>query len=220
MSSKGYPTLRFAVIRDWIQRLVVPFLVVSLCALAARKYGGMALILVAGFVSAVIGLPIALYKGILVPLLRGVQCPTCREWGLVRAACISFGYRFYRCEYCGQRCKRLDYDSPWVDSSGKDDDDMYKPIPLFGPIRKLEATRCALLALATLAALFVFPLLGFQIGGERGSYVGSVIGVSIFLACQRDEKKAMRVAPVLWDRELDHGLPLAEPDGSGRMVPR
>ena len=44
-------------------------------------------------------------------------------------ACISFGYRFYRCDYCGQRCKRLGYDSPWVDSSGMDDDDTYKPVP-------------------------------------------------------------------------------------------
>jgi hypothetical protein len=204
MSSKGYPAVRFGVVRAWIQRLIPPFLLVSLCALVVHMYGGLALILGAGFVTALITLPGVFYRGLLVPVLHGVQCPTCREWGLLRIACISFGYRFYRCEYCGQRCKRLSYESPWVDSSGTEDEDMYKPIPLFGPIRKREAARCVLLALATITALFLFPLLGFLIGGERGGYVGSVIGVSIVLsASHRREKKIMRIPPVLWDREVD-----------------
>jgi hypothetical protein len=122
----------------------------------------------------------------------------------VRVSCISFDYRFYKCRHCEQRCKRLDYESPWVDSSCKEDDDMYKPIPFVGPIRKREAAQGALRALATIAALFLFPLLGSLIGGERGSYVGSAIGMFfVLLACQGGEKKVMRIKPMLWDRELD-----------------
>jgi hypothetical protein len=206
MRFKDTRVLRFAVILSTIHRVAIPWLVIGLCILVVYKYGVLALVLGCGFVAAAIGLPNAFYKGILVPLLRGVQCPGCHEWGLVRVACISFGYRFFRCDYCGQRCKRLDYESPWVDSSGKEDDDMYKPIPLFGPRRREQATRCVLLAIGSLAILLLFPLLGSLIGGERGGYVGSAIGVWISVLVvthQREEKKIMHVAPVLWDREVD-----------------
>jgi hypothetical protein len=71
--------LRFAVIRSRIERVAMLLLVVGLCAMVVHKYGGVAMILGAGFISAIVSLPIALYKGVLVPLLRGVQCPTCHE---------------------------------------------------------------------------------------------------------------------------------------------
>jgi len=195
---------RFATILTWIQRFALPWLLIALWCIGAYKYGFMATILVGGFLSALITLPIALYKGVLVPLLRGVQCPYCGEWGLVRVACISFGYRFYRCDHCKQRCKRLEYNSPWVDSSGMEDDDMYKPIHFFGPARKREASICALKALGTISAAFLFSLLGWLIGGERGCCFGSVVGAVIVVSItQRDEKKIIPIAPVLWDREID-----------------
>jgi hypothetical protein len=117
---------------------------------------------------------------------------------------MSFGYRFYRCDYCGQRCKRLEYDSPWVDSSGVEDDDMYKPVPFFGPARKREAWICALKALGTISVFFLLPLFGWLIGGERGCSFGSVFGVVVVVATtQRDEKKIIPIVPLLWDREID-----------------
>jgi hypothetical protein len=100
--------LRFAATLASILRFAIPWLVVGLFLLAVHRYGVVALVLGLAFVTAAIGLPIAFYKGILVPFLRGVQCPICHEWGLVRVACISFRYRFCRCERRGQRCKRLD----------------------------------------------------------------------------------------------------------------
>jgi hypothetical protein len=52
--------------------------------------------------------------------------------------------------------------------------------------------------------MFLCPLLGFLIGGERGSCVVSGIGVSVVLIVgQWREKKIMLIPPVLWDREVD-----------------
>jgi hypothetical protein len=195
---------RSAINRQGLRLLAFPLLLITLWLILGSRYGFLIVVLVGGFISAMITLPIAFYKGILEPLLRGVQCPCCREWSLVRVSCISFGYRFYRCDYCGQRCKRLDHESPWVDSSGMDDDDMYKPVPFFGPVRQREATFCALKALGTVAAIFLIPLIGWLLGGESVGYFGSVIAVVIVVAStQRDEKKIIPILPILWDREID-----------------
>ena len=204
MESSELAVSRVRLILSWIHEHLVPLLLIGLCCLIGFKFGRFALFFVCAVAALMIGLPIALYKGVLEPLLWGVQCPTCREWGLVRIACISFGSRFYLCDRCGQRCKRLDYGSPWIDASSKEDADMYKPVPFFGPARKREAWICAWKALGSLAAIFLFPLLGGLMGGERGSSFGSVIGVVILLsATQRNEKKIIPFLPILWDWEVD-----------------
>ncbi len=196
-------TSQFVMFLSWARRFAIPFFVIALWLVVGYRYGFLIVILVGGFISAMISLPIAFYKGVLSPLLRGVQCPTCREWGLVRVACISFGYRFYRCDHCGQRCKRLDYESPWIDASGKEDADMYKPVPFFGPTRKREASICAMKALGSIAAFFLLPLFGWLVSGERGCYFGSVLSVvTSVLVTQRNEK-IMPIVPVLWDWEID-----------------
>jgi len=195
---------RVRLILSWIHQHLVPLLLVVVCCLIGFKFGRLGLFVVIVLFAGMVGLPIALYKGVLEPLLCGVQCPSCREWGLIRVACISFGYRFYRCHRCGQRCKRIDYGSPWIDASSKEDADMYKLVPFYGPARKREAWICAWKALGSIAAVFLFPLLGWLIGGERGSSFGGVIGMVILLSStQRNEKKILPIVPVLWDREID-----------------
>jgi len=83
----------------------------------------------------------------------------------------------------------LEYESPWVDSSGMDEDDMYEPIPFFGPSRLREAWICALKALGPIVAFFLLPSFGWLIAEKRGCYLGSAIGVVAWvLATQRDEK--------------------------------
>jgi hypothetical protein len=189
---------------DWLHWLCLLFLMIGLCYLISFEFGRIVLFFVGSFVAAVFVLSRALYKGVLLPLFRGVQCPSCQEWKLVHVGCISFGYRFYRCDHCGQRCKRQDHDSPWVDASGERDADMYKPVPFFGPSRKREASICAWKAAGSIAVLFLFPLLGGLLGGVRGSVSGSVIGVMVlFSVNQTSEKKILRTRPVLWDQEID-----------------
>jgi len=154
-----------------------------------------------------IQLPVAFYKGVLIPLIRGVQCPTCREWALVRVASISFGDRFYRCESCGQRCKRNDHESPWLDANASEDDDMYKPIPYFGPARKREALMRALKGLGVVVAALCCGAVGWLIGGENGASQGAftsfLIGYLFFSNSQRTEKSILPPRPLLWDREID-----------------
>jgi hypothetical protein len=170
------------------------------------------LILVAGFVSALIQLPMAFYRGILVPILRGTQCPTCGECGMARVAAISFSYRFYRCDFCGQRCKRLDYQSPWFDASGPDDDDMYKPIPVYGPARHAEAFAFGLKSIALFACFIGTGVLMTLIG----KFWGIVAGLTFFLVAQLatlglNKPKILSVHPPLWDGQIDAGESSEEP---------
>lgn len=152
-ASPGSP---LATVLIYVRRYAIPLFVLGLCCLIVHRLG-VGIFLLAGFLAAPIVLVRVLRNGVIVPFFFGVQCPTCREWGLVRVACISFGYRFYRCDHCGQRCKRMDWESPWVDSSGMEDDDMYKVVPFFGPARKRESRICAAKALAPLAAFSSSP---------------------------------------------------------------
>jgi len=81
---------------------------------------------------------------------------------------------------------------------------MYKPVPFFGPNRKREASIGAWKALGSIAVLFLLPMVGWLLGGERGSILGSVLGVMfLFSVNQTNEKKILRIRPVLWDREID-----------------
>lgn len=109
--------------------LVVIAAVASLYLAVVARTGVVGFVLAAGFVSALIYLPLTLWRGVISPLIRGIACPTCRERSLVLVACMTFGDRFYRCAACGQRCKRADAESPWRDASRKEDADMYKPHP-------------------------------------------------------------------------------------------
>jgi hypothetical protein len=195
---------RFRTTLYWLHWLFLLLLMIGLCCLISFEFGRLVLFFVGSFLAAAFVLSRALYKGVLLPLFRGLQCPSCQEWGLVYVACVSFGHRFYRCDHCGQRCKRQDHESRWVDASGESDADMYKPVPFFGPSRKREASICAWKALGSIAAMFVFPLVGGLLGGERGSMLGSVICVMIlFWVDQTNEKKILRTRPVLWDQEID-----------------
>jgi hypothetical protein len=194
-----------------ILRLLILLTFIGAYGFVALKFfmeGPTLFVFVVGSVSGMIVLPIAFYKGVLVPLVRGVQCPTCREWGLVRVALISFGYRFYRCDSCGQRCKRHDYESPWIDASGIADDDMYKPVPFFGPARKREASIAGLKVLGAISALFLLPGCGWLVGGEMGTRIGAALGwATVFIGVSSTSwtygKKILPVQPVLWDRTID-----------------
>ena len=81
---------------------------------------------------------------------------------------------------------------------------MYKPVPFFGPARKREASICAWKAIGSVAAMFLFPPLGWLIGGKVGSTLGFMIGLVILLSVnQTIGKKIIPALPVLWDREID-----------------
>jgi hypothetical protein len=89
---------RVRTILFWIQRLFLFLLVVGLCCLLSFEFGRFVLFFIGSFIAASFMLSISLYKGILLPTFRGVQCPSCQEWGLVHVASISFGNRFSRCD--------------------------------------------------------------------------------------------------------------------------
>lgn len=182
--------------------LCVAFL--AACALAIHRLGIVPFVLVAGFVSALIQLPLLAWRAGIAPLVWGIRCPTCRDRSLARVACITFGDRFYRCRSCGQRCKRSGHDAPWRDASGKRDDDMYKPTPAFGPARRREASRKALEFSGWMVALFLIPtVLGF-LGGMKAAMLGAGLGfLAMSVASNRVEGKVLPTIPVLWDREVD-----------------
>jgi hypothetical protein len=198
---------RISAVLSWTRRVLIPVLLLALCLMVARTYGTAVLVFGGGFLAAMIVLPVGFYRGVLEPLFRGVQCPTCREWSLKRVAVLSFGYRFYRCDSCGQRCKRTDHESPWIDASAMQDDDMYKAIPHYGADRKREASIAALKSLGGLAALFLFGALGRLVYGEKGLVVGVMIGtLLLFRIAESDTKgqKILPIRPVLWDQQVDH----------------
>jgi hypothetical protein len=185
-------------------RNVIPLIFVVVCGVVVWKFGALVLVLGGGFLAALIQLPVALYKGVLTPVVRGVQCPTCGVWGLERVACVSFGNRFYRCGFCGRRCKRTDHDSPWFDASGKEDDDMYEPIPVHGPNRRREALVNGLKGLGVWAAFFSSCAAPSLIGGVPGAIISStLLALVIFSVCRAGEKDTLKTPSSLWDSEID-----------------
>ena len=185
---------------------LLPLLVfLGTCVLIHRQFGWLGLVLIAVLISATIQLPLSLWKGVIVPLVWGVRCPTCREWSLVRVASISFGDRFYRCASCGQRCKRTDHDSPWLDASGQIDDDMYKPIPYHGPHRKREATRNGLRILGVMLGWVALVLAAAAVGGLVGRVIlGVGVGLFCLMMVRRGPAKGnLPIRPMLWDTEAD-----------------
>jgi hypothetical protein len=58
--------------------------------------------------------------------LWGLECPACGARGMRRFAVTSFGYRYFRCGECGQKCKRGILGA-WADASGRADQAVYKP---------------------------------------------------------------------------------------------
>jgi hypothetical protein len=57
--------------------------------------------------------------------LNGLQCPACGARGLRRYAISSFGFRYFRCEECGTKCKRS-LVGHWFDASGRADQAVYR----------------------------------------------------------------------------------------------
>jgi hypothetical protein len=57
--------------------------------------------------------------------ISGRQCPACGAWGLRRYAVSPFGFRYFRCEECGTRCKR-GMMGGWFDASGRSDRAVYR----------------------------------------------------------------------------------------------
>jgi hypothetical protein len=170
------------------------------------------MVMVCGFLTALVVLPRSVYRGMILPLARGVQCPRCREWGLVRVAAFSFGDRYDLCEFCGQRCKRADPDSPWLDASSPRDADVYTPTHEFSPERRREVSRRVRWVFTTLA---VCGLLLAVAALTRG-WIAEVAIPAVFLAvylfarlsgaaetAPRDEKEVVPNHPGLWDREVD-----------------
>ena len=70
--------------------------------------------------------PIAVVRDIILPMVRGVECPACGDWGLQRVSVVPFGSRYYRCSACGLRCKR-DMLSTWRAVKGPADEAHYHP---------------------------------------------------------------------------------------------
>ena len=207
MSRHLIVTARLSTVLSRTSRVLVPVLFLAFCIIVACKYGMTVLVLGGGFITALIVLPVGFYRGVVEPLFRGVQCPTCREWSLARVAALSFGYRFYRCDSCGQRCKRIDRESPWIDASAIQDDDMYKAIPYYGANRKREASITALRTLGGLAALFLCGAIGSLVYGGKGLGVAVPIGIfllSRFAGPETKGQKLLPTRPVLWDQQVDH----------------
>jgi hypothetical protein len=207
MSSHLKVTANVSTVFAWTSRVLVPVLFLAFCIIVACKYGTTVLILAGGFLWATIVLPVGFYRGVVEPLFRGVQCPTCREWSLTRVAVLSFGHRFYRCDSCGQRCKRIDRESPWIDASAIQDDDMYKAIPYYGANRKREASIAALRTLGGFAALFLCGAIGSLVYGGKGLGVVVAIGIlllSRFAGPETKGQKLLPIRPVLWDQQVDH----------------
>jgi hypothetical protein len=180
-------------------------MIIALCCGVIARFGFVAFVLGAGFLTASIQMPISFYKGVLIPLIRGIQCPSCGEWALVRVACISFGPRFYKCESCGQRCKRSDREAPWLDSSGKDDDDMYKPVPFYGPARRREVWIGGLQTLGMLVGFIGGPAIGYLIWDQKGAMIGAVIVsfLVIHFDSRADKGPILPTRPMLWDDDVD-----------------
>lgn len=197
---------RISTFVSWTSHILIRVLVLALCIMVARTYGTTVLILGAGFLSAMIVLRVGFYRGVVEPLFRGVQCPTCREWSLKRVAILTFGYRFYKCDSCGQRCKRTDRESPWIDASAMQDDDMYKAIPHYGADRKREASIAALKMLGGLAAVILCGVPGWLVCGLTGEVVGVAIGMFLLIRIAESETKGQKILPnrsILWDQQFD-----------------
>ena len=175
-------------------------LVVFICV--AWRWGGAAIML-AGSVAALIQLPTFFYRGVVVPLLWGVQCPACSGWSLVRVASVSFGYRFYECADCRQRCKRPDMDAPWEDASDLDDAIMYKP--KLASVRPTTDWGNFARGIGIVAGLAACSWAGWLIGGERGMMIGVILGsVGYSWLTARDHAaEPIPARPVLWDRDVD-----------------
>jgi len=169
----------------------------------AWRWGGTAAIMLAGCVAALIQLPTLFYRGVVVPLLWGVQCPSCSGWSLVRIASVSFGYRFYECVDCGQRCKRSDIDSPWEDASDLGDAIMYKP--KLASLRPATDWRNFALGIGLVAGLAACSWAGWLIGGERGMVICVILGSVGYSwrTTRHHPPEPIPARPVLWDRDVD-----------------
>lgn len=192
-------------------RAVVGYAIVALCAVAAWRFRSYLLVfgLIGGFLAGLVYVPFTILRG-LIHVVWGVRCPACGEWGLVQVTCISFGDRFYRCDFCGLRCKRADMESPWLDASGKEDDDMYKPIPVYGPGRRREARTKVLTAVGGLGAFAGALVVGALVEGPVGKFIRPIVvplafvSLWFFLWVSRRKARADRpIRPPLWDGEID-----------------
>ena len=101
--------------------------ILAVWGLLAWRFGLLVAFLAMCFLASCIQLPLYFYKGIVIPLIRGTQCPACHGWSLHKVAEVAFGYRYFECSDCGQRCKRYDMDSPWWEASSFEDETAFKP---------------------------------------------------------------------------------------------
>ncbi len=196
-------------------RLWFPWLASLALVWAYLVWGGPVLVgivfgvgIVWGFVTSMIGLAISTYRWILAPMLWGVQCPACTEWSLVRVACVSFGLRFYKCDRCGQRCKRWSTETTWWDASGKEDDDMYQVIPVHSLERRRKLRMKVLRSFGATTCVVAMAFIGWLFGGVRGLTLAVFLGVTFAFQIQRSASLDLVVPrhPALWDPEVDGEL--------------
>jgi hypothetical protein len=191
----------YSPVRSLLTTLVVLALIIGLIS----KYRVMVLVLSVSVVASVecIRGAYSFGKGLLVRMIRGVQCPACQRWALARVAVISFGPRFYECVHCGRRCKQFSAEEPWLDASSKEDDEIYRPTALSASVRKRQTLRYAWKSLAPIAAPFVLGSLGWLIAGERGGVAGAALGLYVFFGGIATTKATGESRHALWDAQVD-----------------
>ena len=170
--------------------------------LLAWQFGLLVAFFVMGFLAACVQLPLYFYRGIVIPLVRGTQCPACRGWSLQKVAEVAFGHCYYECSDCCQRCKRYDMDSPWQEASALEDLTAFKPKlwALTGPHYDWVMIRRGLVFVAVLALTIglcvLFPVM------QR-----MMVPVMLLMAwaCFSRHVEHFPIPPrsVLWDHELD-----------------
>jgi hypothetical protein len=193
----------------WVLLLATLMVVIGFAGGPAFREKAWVAIIVFGALSGLVQLPLGFYRYVYVPLVQGVRCPRCSETALLRVAVESFGHRFYRCEWCGQRCKRSSIDSPWLDASGKADADLYKATPYFSPERKRKSRRTALLALGGMAVIGLSLAVGALLLSWFAQFfvplvfLATWILFSILLEPQAGDKTIIPAATGVWDRDVD-----------------